>query len=257
MRAIFVAALTMAAVLGAASCSSNGSTTGTPAGSTGAGAGGTGTGAGPSAAGTGGNVIIDPCPGQCVPTQPDGWDSPDIVWFGDSSLAPSCPQDTYLGYKGYADIDAPPGCGACTCGQPQGSCALPEAITANAASCAQNGASTPHTPFDPASGWAGACDTTDAIPSGKLCSGVHCVQSVTIGALTVDEGTCAPSKAQMPAPPTWKTVGMSCRINPTFECPSNRDSCAPAAAPGFKVCIYYYSGGDVDCLNNSESTEKH
>jgi hypothetical protein len=87
---------------------------------------------------------------------------------------------------------------------------------------------------------------------------VHCVQSVTIDALTLSEGACAPSKATTPAPPTWKTVGISCRINPTFECPSNRDSCAPAAAPGFKVCTYFFSGGDVDCPTTiSKYTEKH
>jgi len=83
------------------------------------------------------------------------------------------------------------------------------------------------------------------------------VQSVTIGPLAVTESACTPSKPPTQAPPTWKTLGMSCRINPTFECPSNRDSCAPAAAAGFRVCVYYNPAGDVDCPTISKYTEKH
>ena len=205
--------------------------------------------------GTSGNN--PPCPGQCVPFQPDGWNFPDIAWFGKAAGAPSCPEALALGYQGYADLDAPLDCGACTCAPPAGSCALPSTITANAAPCAQNGASTPHTPFDPASGWAGACDTNDPIPSGKLCSGVHCVASVTVGPLAMSESGCAPSQPPPLSPPTWKTMGLTCRIDPYFTCPNAGDVCAPAPAPGFRVCIVNFARGDVDCPSFSAYAEKH
>lgn len=257
MRSIHVATLTAAALISAASCGSSGRTTGTLAAGTdtgmAAGAGGNGVG-GAEMGGAGG--VSNACPGQCVPVQPDGWDDADIVWFGDVKDAPSCGQDT-IGYEGNGGLVAPLDCGACSCGPPAGSCALPATITANAASCAQNGASTTHTAFDPASGWSGACDTSDPIPSGKLCSGVHCVQSVTVGELGVNETGCTPSPTPTLSPPTWTTFAISCRIDPFLTCPNPYDRCAPAARPGFRVCVYAFGGGDVDCPDVGPYTEKH
>jgi hypothetical protein len=259
MRSIQVAALTAAALIGAASCGKAGSATagGGEGGhsDTGAGAGGA-----TSTTGTGGTPAMpNVCMGQCVPTQPDGWDYPDIVWFGDVDSAPPCPPDTYMGYLGNSGLQAPIDCGTCACGAAAGSCTLPTTMTANAATCAENVAATPHTSFDPASGWTGGCDSNDAIPSGKLCSGVHCVQSLTVGALAVNESACTPSQPPAQSAPTWTTVGFSCRIVQGPVCPNPVDSCtAPAPPqPGFRLCVFAFEAGVIPCSDVSAYSEQH
>src|SRR5690242_17999397 len=84
------------------------------------------------------------CDGFCAPVQASGWDYASIVWFGDKKDAPGCPPDAAsLAFEGYEELDGPHDCGTCTCSPPPGSCGLPGTMTANAASCAQNGTSTP------------------------------------------------------------------------------------------------------------------
>ncbi|MFT3764766.1 MAG: hypothetical protein QM820_04510 [Minicystis sp.] len=208
--------------------------------------------------GSGGNPNGD-CPGQCVPGNPVSWSfPPNLVWFGPEEDVPDCPPGVALAFQGHADLDAPLDCGTCTCAPPTGSCTLPATMTANAATCALNGASTPHTPFDPASGWIGACDSNESIPAGKLCSGVKCVQSITIPPLTLSEGTCSPSQPPTPSPPTWKTFVRGCQAQPKFACPSTGDVClvSPPPGSGFRTCIY--KDGDIECPSDfSKYTEKH
>lgn len=199
------------------------------------------------------------CNGICVPGQANGFDYPGFIWFGAEKDAPQCPDyASNLGYEGHADLDAPFTCDSCTCSTPTGSCGLPSQMTANAASCALNGTSTPHTPFDPATGWDGTCDTNDSIPSGKLCSGVKCVQSLSIGPLSVlNESPCTPSQSTTPPPATWKTFVRGCRHLPYESCPDGPGLCNPAPQPGsgFRICMFH--NNDVDCPSFSPYSEKH
>lgn len=233
MSLVQSAGFMVAVVVAAAGCGTGGTSTGhdagTDAGSTG------GSDAGPD----GGNGC-----GVCVTGPASGWGYPGLLWIGAEKDAPPCPVEASAeAYSGHADLDAPIGCGTCTCASPAGSCALPAMMTASAAPCGQGGTATP---FDPSPGWAGACDSNEAIPSGKLCSGVPCVQSLTIGQLAVKEGGCAPSQPQPQSPPTWKTYGRECQRFPYRPCPANSgDVCVPVPPPGFRVCIFH--GGDVPC----------
>ncbi len=128
-------------------------------------------------------------------------------------------------------------------------------MTANAASCALNSGSTPHTPFSPASGWSGTCDSSVSIASGKLCSGVDCVQSLTVGPLTVSENGCNPSQPPKQATPTWQTYAHACRADPRVGCEGGAGICLTASPPGFRVCVF--QTGDVDCPGFGPYTEKH
>jgi hypothetical protein len=238
-------------VLCGAGCGTGGTSTGPDAGTGGMTTTTTATGG----AGTGGGSS---CPGQCVRGPAVGWTFPNLVWFGaDPSQAPQCwPEAPLLAFEGHEGLDAPIDCGTCTCTPSTGSCSLPTSMTANAATCAQNGTSTPHTPFDPSSGWNGACDTNESIPSGKLCSGVKCVQSLTIGPLAMTENGCVPSEPPAQSTPTWKTFLRACQSVQHDLCESSGDICIPSSPPGFRVCIY--QKGDNDCPSEfTPYAEKH
>jgi hypothetical protein len=220
--------------------------------------GGLGGSSGTGGIGTGGadagNDAGFPC-GICFPGEPIFWSYPFLAWFGEQQGAPSCPASASdLGFKGFASLTAPIDCGTCTCGAPNGSCALPATMTANAASCAQEGPSTPHTPFDPESGWTGTCDTSVSIASGKLCGGADCVQSLTVGPLTPSESGCSPSQPpSMQSPPVWNGYAIGCLRNPNEPCPDNSGGyCVPAPPPGFEVCIA--QPGMVDCADPMNPT---
>jgi hypothetical protein len=156
-------------------------------------------------------------------------------------------------YTGHADLDAPIVCGACTCDPPIGSCALPATLTASAATCADDGASVPHTSFDPPASWGGTCTPANAITAGKLCNGVPCVQSITIAPLTLTQGGCLPVEpVNVQPPPTWKTLVRACVVNPVLQTcgpPTASGACAPLPpSAAFKVCTL--RPGDptkVDC----------
>ena len=200
------------------------------------------------------------CEGECLPNAPLAWSDPVLLWYGAELSAPACPDSApAVGFEGHADLNAPdPICGACACEPPAGACDLPATMTANAATCALNGASTPHTTFDPATDWTGACDTNAPIPAGKLCSGVKCVQSVTIAPLTLQE-SCAPVTPPIPKdhPSTWATFARACTWTPRGDCPSLGDVCLPAAPvpDGFRVCVSHE--GDVDCPSFGPYLDKH
>jgi hypothetical protein len=251
--------LVFAASITAMSCGKGTGSTSTTGGL----GGGTGTGgAGMGGTGTGGtdagNDAGFPC-GICVPGQPLFWSYPFLVWFGGTQQdAPSCPASAAdLAFKGFVSLTAPVDCGTCTCGAPSGSCALPATMTANAASCAQEGPSTPHTPFDPASGWTGTCDTNESIPSGKLCAGVDCVQSLTVGPLTPSESGCTPSQpSSMQSIPVFNDYIIGCLRNPYEHCPDNLGAlCVPPPPPGFEVCIA--ATGVFDCTDPTNLTPQY
>jgi hypothetical protein len=246
MRLVQLLAFSIGAgVVAPAGCGAGASSTGQDAGADG----------GPGGAGAGGGDAGNTC-AQCAPGPANGWDFPVLLWIGAEKDAPQCPVDApAIAFEGHANLNAPINCGTCTCTPPTGSCSQPATMTANAATCALNGGSTPHTPFDPSSDWTGACDTNESIPSGKLCSGVQCVQSLTIGSLTVkDTGGCTPSQPPTQSPPTWQTFARACQAVPRMGCNGGAGICLAAAPLGYRTCIYH--DDDVDCPNASQYTDK-
>jgi hypothetical protein len=120
-------------------------------------------------------------------------------------------------------------------------------VTASAASCAGDGPGVAHTPFDPPPKWEGTCTSANAIPPGKLCGGVPCVQSVTIPPLTLKEGKCAPIQPpNVQPPPTWKKFARACtKTASQSSCAGGTGVCVPPVpGPQFKQCISHE--GDMD-----------
>ncbi len=194
------------------------------------------------------------CAGQCVPTILADWSGPALVWLGAEADAPSClAVADSLGdfYAGHADLDAPIVCGACTCDPPIGSCALPATLTASSAICSGDGSGVTHTPFNPPPKWNGTCTAANAIPAGKLCNGVPCVQSVTIAPLTKTEGGCLPIEpVNVQPPPTWKTFVRACVSSKVpVNCATSHTICAPRPPSAeFRVCTLRAGDPtDLDC----------
>lgn len=187
------------------------------------------------------NDAGETCSGVCAPGAPAGWGGPALFWAGAETDAPHCadvPGAPYQYYIGYANSNEPL-CGVCKCDQPIGSCAWPAAVTAAAASCAGDGTGVAHTSFDSPEGWGGLCTAENAIPAGKLCSGVPCVQSVTIAPLTLTQGGCLPIEPPQGPPPTWKTFARACVANPFPQpCDNNLAQVCVAASPRpeFRLC---------------------
>lgn len=211
------------------------------------GAGGEG-GSSSSDGGGGGEGGKEGCEGECVALGPLEWNGPGLLWIGEPGKEPDCPEAAPIkSAPVYAELDAASHCGACKCGLPHGSCALPATMTAAAATCASDGAGVAHTAFDPPGGWSGGCNAAGAIPANQKCNGVNCVQSLTIAPLTIHEEPCGvSSSAPAETPPVWGLAALSCRGLSKGNCESAVDICAPAAAPGFLQCIT--QSGIHDCF---------
>jgi hypothetical protein len=178
------------------------------------------------------------CKGLCVPVSPAGWSEAALVWVGNEADAPPCPADAVSEfYTGHGYRDGPIPCSACTCDKPTGSCALPATLTAAAASCADDGSGVAHTSFDPPASWDGFCSGEIAIPAGKLCGGVPCVQSVTIAPLK--PSGCLPNGNTNASPPPWDTFVRVCLDTPyPLRCTTNSGVCVTVPpGPEFKQCI--------------------
>jgi hypothetical protein len=200
-------------------------------------------------AGDAGTDAGETCPGACAPGPPSGWSGPYLLWTGVQADAPHCsdlPGAPREVYSGHGELDAPTHCDACACAPPTGSCELPATLTASAGICPGNGPGVAHTPFDPPPKWGGTCTSENAIPSGKLCGGVPCVQSVTIGPLTLNETECVPIQPSNVQPPaTWKKFARACTQEQSQVLCSlkDKDLCVLAApGPEFKQCISFYGG---------------
>jgi hypothetical protein len=194
----------------------------------------------------------------CAPPSPGpSWLGASLTWIADPQQTVTCPPGFEQDFGPQLfDLGPTGSCAPCTCSAPAGFCSPPATMTANAASCAQDGPSTAHTPFDPASGWTGGCDESEYIPPGKLCGGVECVQSLTIAPATLNETGCTPSVATFtPAMPRGGIYQCVQNIHNTVTCPDGSGrSCLPDA-PGFQVCITGL--GDLDCADAGAYTEKH
>lgn len=212
--------------------------------------------AGPDAGGRGTGGAPDPC-AQCASLPASGWGNyPVLAWIGAEKDAPQCPADVpAFAYEGHADLSAPLNCGSCTCTPPMGTCLLSTTMTANATTCGLGGTTTQ---FDPSAGWTGACDANDSIPAGKLCGGVDCVQSLTIGPLTVnDTVACTASQPPAQSAPTWQTFVRACQGVPQTACEGGAGFCFPASPPGFRVCILRQGDNDCSLPQIAPYTEKH
>lgn len=219
-------------------CGTNDVTIHNDASAAGGGGGTTGTG------GAGG----EGCPGQCAPLGPGEWQGPLLLWIGTPGQEPECPAGAPVkGSLVFADLNASTACGACKCDVPTGTCALPLALTAAAATCAGDGPGVAHTPFDAPPGWTGACTPANPIPANQKCNGVNCVQSLTIAPLALTETPCAVSVEPIAAklPYTWGTAARSCHGTAFGPCATPDEICAPAAEPGFAQCIV--REGDREC----------
>ena len=177
---------------------------------------------------------------------------PALVWMGAEADAPPCsavPGAPFEYYTGYGDPEGPP-CGACKCETPSGSCELPATLTAAAASCAGDGSGVAHTSFDPPASWDGTCTTSNAIPAGKLCGGVPCVQSVTVAPLTLKQGGCLPIEPANHPPPIWKTFARACvRNSGIHDCGTEIGACAPQPPSAeFRICtLRTIESASLDC----------
>jgi hypothetical protein len=189
------------------------------------------------------------CPGQCVPTAPEGWFAPVLLWQGPPEEEPPCPaQARYDGYHGYADLDAPtPNCGACECNFPTGECGLPSELWAVSNSCVTPGGTL--TSFNAPPSWDGSCTAEDAIPGGAQCNGSPCVKSLTSAPLVLTETGCTPFSKVPGALPllgaAWKTSAVACQVSEYPPC-SPTQVCAPSADAGFATCIFTW-GDDHPC----------
>jgi hypothetical protein len=190
------------------------------------------------------NEAATPCAGSCVPLSLPEWSEAILLWHGPAAEMPLCPSWAPVASSDYhADLVAGSGvpCGACSCDPPTGACALPTSITADSQPLCSGDSTT----FDAPAAWTGACTAAHAIPAGKLCDGVHCVQSLSVASLGMSENGCTPSVAPAPAagppsPGTWSTAALVCVGKPSGVCADPGAICAPVVpepSPGFLVCI--------------------
>lgn len=187
--------------------------------------------------GTGGGALE--CDGSCVGIGPDGFEeSPSLMWIGAPADVPPCPDFApLLGFEGFANLHvAPHTCPACSCSP--ASCALPEAMHASAAKCA-NAASASSIAWGAPPAWEGVCTAEGAIPAGLVCAGVACVQSLTIEAPIVEP--CQPTAGNaIPLPePSWGELARECRITASDLCPLEGYVCAPTPPEGFALCVHF------------------
>lgn len=210
-----------------------------------AGAGGNG---GGGAGGMGGGGGGAGCPGQCVPLGSTDWIGPALLWIGKEGEAPECPASAPVDSAFvYADLNAPNLCGTCKCEAPSGTCALPTTLTAASAQCPGTAQGVAHTSFDAPAGWSGACTNVNPIPAGLKCNGANCVQSLTIGPLTLTETPCGvvmePVASRLPYP--WATAARTCRGTAFGPCANPAEVCAPPVEPGFEQCLV--QAGEREC----------
>lgn len=195
--------------------------------------------------GTGGDLLTttsttpsEPvCNGACVAGKPAWFDGLSLFWIGPPDKAPPC-SDLGLveGSIGYADPSVPPStCPLCSCSP--AACELPAAMHASAAKCPGDGAAS--IAFDAPAGWEGTCSTENAIAGGLSCSGVACVQSLTIAAPEIT--ACSPVTNAPPDIPAhaWGTVARECVIWPVSgEGCATGQACVPVPSDRYAICLF-------------------
>lgn len=207
-----------------------GTTTTTTTGGAGGGdllAGGGGTGGGPG------------CLGACVTGVVAPFEGLSVFQSGEPGTLAACADHGLLtGFEGHADMKVEPyTCPSCACSP--AACALPAGMHANAAKCPGDGAAS--LPFGPAgAGWEGTCDDANAIPGWLQCSGVPCVQSLSVPEVVIE--ACKPSEvgdASPPLAPSWGKMVRECLIGPlSGEGCELGEACVPTPPDGFALCLF-------------------
>ncbi len=188
----------------------------------------------PTTGGEGGGPV---CAGACVAGKPAWFDGLSLFWIGPPDEAPPCSDLGLIeGSVGWADPIVPPStCPSCSCSP--AACQLPEAMHASAAKCPAGGAAS--IAFDAPADWDGSCSTDNAIAGGLLCSGVSCVQSLTIAA--PENAPCTPvAEGSLDVPPfTWGKEARECVIWPVSgEGCAAGHACVPVPSDRYAVCVY-------------------
>jgi hypothetical protein len=188
-------------------------------------------GAGGSAGGVG-------CPGTCLPVgQPGFSDEPVLLWIGDNvpsvPLTECPPNAPEVFYNGFADLNAPSACGACSCGPAP--CQLPVGGFANDGLGCQGPNSYPYqTP-----NWDGSCVTLSLPPFSLARS--YSIDPTSLGA-------CLPSAQPEPPPPEWAKQVLACRFPMPLPCsPADHICLEQGPTPGFSLCIAASEKGDRAC----------
>ncbi|MDI1428124.1 hypothetical protein [Polyangium sorediatum] len=185
------------------------------------------------------------CDGDCVPFHPGDSSYPVLVWIGpNDGTAPDCPDNAPVEqFVWYTDLVIPPKhCGPCSCGPSDGTCSLPETITAHAAPCTPP-EGTAATPNDPPAAWDGTCAADHAIAADLSCgAGTPCVQSVTIGPLGKEDIGCAAldktgATTMAPPKPSWSRMARVCEGSAYGKCAPD-EHCAPKPSADFRQCVY-------------------
>jgi len=173
--------------------------------------------------------------GACVPSAAGPFVRVTMVSIGKPGEVPPCPSWAPLAFEGFAGMQVEaPTCPSCSCGP--AACALPEEIHASAAKCA-NAEGAQSTPWDAPPAWEGGCFSEAPIAAGLQCSGVPCVQSVTIDAPMVEP--CKPTEQGEPhfPDPVWDRMARECKIKADVDGCGEGESCAPVPPEGFALCL--------------------
>ena len=187
---------------------------------------------------TGGGGIGGAAPvctaGACVPSAAGPFVRVTLVSIGKPEEVQPCPSWAPLAFEGFAGMTVEPhSCPSCTCGPAV--CALPEQIHASAAKCPGEGAASINWDAPPA--WEGGCFSDAPIASGLQCSGVPCVQSITIDAPQVEPCKPIEQGAAHFHDPVWDLMARECKINVDAAGCGPGESCAPVPPEGFALCV--------------------
>jgi hypothetical protein len=189
------------------------------------------------------------CDGVCAPEIPQDpvveWVGPALFVFGPAGNLGPCPDGTTNGFEAFDGLSAEPyGCPACACGPSATACSIPTDWHASAAKCPGLGA--PQLDFSAPADWSGGCSPGSSIPAGLTCSGVPCVQSVTVDGPKALPAACVPAASgEATQPPVqWETGARECQLATAGQCLDGR-TCVPDVPDDFALCIY--RGGDVSC----------
>ena len=187
---------------------------------------------------TGGGGIGGAAPvctaGACVPSAAGPFVRVTLVSIGKPEEVQPCPSWAPLAFEGFAGMTVEPhSCPSCTCGP--AACALPEQIHASAAKCPGEGAASINWDAPPA--WEGGCFSDAPIASGLQCSGVPCVQSITIDAPQVEPCKPIEQGAALFPDPVWDLMARECKINVDAAGCGPGESCAPVPPEGFALCV--------------------
>ena len=179
----------------------------------------------------------DPCPGQCVPLAPLGFDGPALLWIGPESQAPECPaRAPRKVYEGHGGLNASHECPPCECSEP--TCVLPEGIVTSTLNvCPNDGPGATLTDFDAPPAWDGSCAAPPPVDPSLL------------GSLTIQPATerpCGPVPPEVAhdiGPIGWGLFARGC-LGEAIDsvCSDPGTTCLPSAEPpppGFRQCIMH------------------